>query len=387
MAKGISVGITSETQGFEAGVKSGVIKPLEDAAEAAEDAGTAGDKASDKLADGFDKAGDKAADLGRDAERSGEQIEDALRDAQRETGKAEREFKQLGETVVRESRDASRKMKESYKDATDSAGEGVTNFKDEAKSNASEVAASFDGSAASIADGFQGLAAVAFAGFGPAGIAAGIAAAAGIGLISTAFDNAGTKADELAEETNAAYDRMIEAGGRYLSTETENAAIQDVIKDKWKDIKLISDLTGVSTGDVARGYALGGTELAKVKDRLTEVYDANNEIITSGEGFTDTLIDQNGKIADQVDKLNSVVGVQSQALEMAKTYDAATGSAVKNRSDERDRIQDRNRELQNTPATVDTKLKVDRSELDKVINSSINVTVNAISKLAGKWVP
>jgi len=381
MAKGINIAVASETQAFEAGIKTGVLAPLEDVVDATDDAARAGDAAGKDLGRAFDDAGGKAKDLGKDAERAGEDIEDALREAQRETSDLQTEYKSLGDTIKRESRDAARDMKRNMRDGTDGAKEGLNDFKQESASTAKETAASFDGSAESITQAFQEVAANAFVGFGPAGLVAGLAAAAGIGLVISAFDTAGQKSEEMAEQANTAYDRMIEAGGRFLSSEVQNAAIQDVIKEKWKEIKEITELTGLSAGEVARGYALGGTELEAVKDKLNAAYDANNELIMGGTGFTETLQEQNGKIANQVEALNGVVGVQAQALEMAKAYDAATGGAVAQRSAERDAIQDRNRALENTPKTVIAKLTVDDSALKAaLVRKQIDVVFNAVDK-------
>ena len=92
------------------------------------------------------------------------------------------------------------------KELEDAGSEGLGEFKDEAASTGKEAAASFSGGFDDIAGGIQELAANAFAGFGPAGAAAGIAAGAGIGLITSVLQKG-------ADEANALKDRVLELAG------------------------------------------------------------------------------------------------------------------------------------------------------------------------------
>jgi hypothetical protein len=109
------------------------------------------------------------------------------------------EFKTAFDQVQAGARGAGDKVGDDIHRGARRAEEGLDELKDSGRQNAIEVAASFDGSAQSIADGFQGLAAEMFAGFGPAGVAAGVAAAAGMGLISKSLEDA-EEAAETAKE-------------------------------------------------------------------------------------------------------------------------------------------------------------------------------------------
>jgi hypothetical protein len=111
----------------------------------------------------------------------------------------------------------------------DKAKGSMQDFKQEAGQTAAEVGASFDGSAESIAGGFQELAAQGGSAFGPLGAGLGLAAAAGIGLITTAVQGANEET-ELAKERVADWaNAFIEAGGTMLTAGVQAARVQEII--------------------------------------------------------------------------------------------------------------------------------------------------------------
>lgn len=186
MSRPINIPIASDTREFASGIKKGVIAPLEDAAESLDDVRKEGDKAGDRLEKAFADARDKVSDFKR------EQAETA-----RETSK---KWRAAGDDVG-----------DSMKKGTREAEEGVDTLKENVGSNAKEMAASFDGSIESMSDGIQGLIAEMTEGFGPAGLAAGVIAAAGIGLAvqqgqktADALNDAKERAVELAQEIHDA---------------------------------------------------------------------------------------------------------------------------------------------------------------------------------------
>lgn len=159
---------------------------LRDVADEMDDTGRATEKATEKIEDGF-----------KDAGKGVEKFEDKVRDAMRKAADS--------------ADDSGKKMGKSQEDGLHRASEGMDEFKDEANSTAREAAASFDGSAESIGDVFQELAANAFAGFGPAGAVAGIAAAIGLGI-------AITKLQDMAEVNTEAKEAMAELGREIYDT-------------------------------------------------------------------------------------------------------------------------------------------------------------------------
>lgn len=213
------------------------------------------EEALDDVADSLDDMAADAKKGGRDAERAVERLEDGFRDAARRA-------RDLG--------DAGKDAGKDVDDGMERAGEGLDEFKDEANSTAREAAASFDGSAESIADMFQEVAANAFAGFGPAGAVAGLAAAAGIGLAVAGFDDvqeANEKAAELASEWA---DRYVESGQRVATAAQQAAQIVAISTDPelFKEATENAELWGTSL-ETAQLAMSGNVAAAKlVEDAL-----------------------------------------------------------------------------------------------------------------------
>jgi len=239
MAGGYTVGIASETKAFKQGIESGVIEPLEDAQK-------------------------ELLELGKS--RGPEQLERALKDAEKATETLKDETKDTARAIEQEFRDSYRKVKSSSDDGMGHAKEGVQDFKDEAQQSARETAASFDGSFESIADLAQEVAANAFAGFGPAGAAAGVAVALGLGVAVDQFN----KIDEASKDAlQSAYDYAYGIGAAFDAADKVRA-VENWTSDQEK-FKQVLDLT-VASGwdqvDVIDALVDGGDDL----DRLTRAY-------------------------------------------------------------------------------------------------------------------
>ncbi len=150
------------------------------------------------------KAEDRLDDIADAAKTAGDGLDAGLttgaKDAESAAESMESKFKEAFDKVATESKSAGASVGSEIKDGTDRAGDGMSEMADESAGTAREVAASFDGSAESIASGFQEVAANALAGFGPAGAAAGLAIAAGIGLGIKALQEMADEANESAEQ-------------------------------------------------------------------------------------------------------------------------------------------------------------------------------------------
>lgn len=192
--------------------------------------------------------GDELKDTGRTGERSLDDIEDALKDVQKQSRKT---FDDIGDDSKR---------------GFDKAEEGVEDFKQEAQQSARETAASFDGSFESIADLAQEVAANAFAGFGPAGAAAGIAVAAGLGVAVDQFN----KIEEASKDAlQSAFDFAYGIGAAFDAAD-KMRAVESWTSDQEK-FRQVLDLTAASGWDqvdVIDALVEGGDKL----DRLTEAY-------------------------------------------------------------------------------------------------------------------
>ncbi|SEF13803.1 hypothetical protein [Jiangella alba] len=245
--------------GLSDGVDSGLDEIVQKAQQAGEDAGR-------RLSDGLTE-GRPADELAREFDTSMRKIEADAESAAREVGasaeKMEASFREAFDAVRKDSSDAGRKVGNDVGDGFDRAKEGVGEFRDEANSTAREAAASFDGSAESVADAFQEVAANAFAGFGPAGAVAGLAAAAGIGFAIKAFQDGQEEAEEfrdrISEITGALYeirssgespltlvrDRLIEMAEAGTDADDNLAKIADIARE----------IEGINFEDLARGLA------------------------------------------------------------------------------------------------------------------------------------
>ncbi|QXE28553.1 hypothetical protein [Microbacterium paraoxydans] len=200
--------------------------------------------------------GDGLKDAGRDGERALDGIEDSLRDVQR---RSEDAFDDIGDSSAR---------------GFQKAEEGVKGLKDEAMQSARETAASFDGSFESIAELGQEVAANAFADFGPAGAAAGLAVAAAAGVMVNHFNEVQEAADEARESAfGLAYDV---AGALSAAGYTERIAAWTSETEKYKQVLDLANVSEWDRVDVIDALASGGDKL----DRLTEAF-ASNGMTTS----------------------------------------------------------------------------------------------------------
>lgn len=230
----------------------------------------------DQIADGLD-------DLARDTKTNADKAADSL----------EREFSEAFDKVKTEGRQASRRMGDDFKAGTKEAGEGLDEFKDEANSTAREAAASFSGSFDDVADGIQEVLANALAGFGPIGAAAGLVAAAGIGLMVSGLQDSADKAAEAKDRVLDLADAIADAGGdpsavrwaqqlrdtmkQIVDTKEWYEFWQNSPVDKLSDWSTKAKQFGVSMSDVMRAQAGDAEALARVNELLNRTVDEQNE--------------------------------------------------------------------------------------------------------------
>lgn len=246
MGKPFKIDLVSDVRSFITGTRD-VADSLEDVADSLDDVAKDADRAGDRLEKEFTEA---FRSVRRDADRTGDQIGDDLR---RGTRQAEA---------------------------------GLDELKDESNSTAREAAASFDGTADSIVDMFQEVAANAFAGFGPAGAVAGLAAAAGIGLALSALQTLADKIDANKEKTIELADELAEVDGNPAAidwatrlrdvlheiTDTREwyELWQDAPKTRLEEWSTAAKRFGVNMGDAARAVTGDQAALTRVQARLNE---------------------------------------------------------------------------------------------------------------------
>lgn len=244
-------------------------------------------KGTDKIGKALDEVADDLKDVGK----AGETLDDKVSEAFRSMGK--------------DAADAGKKIGKEVKDGTDKAGEGLDDMKSEAASTAKETAASF-GSIEDAAGALQEVAANAFAAFGPAGLAAGLAAAAGIGLAISALEDNAEKINENKERMLGLAQTIRDNGGAlteadYVSNMEEYGyAIQDT--KEWFEIfqqsavsgfEQIRDLakkTGIATQDIFSGgfgdvaearktLQIVQEELVKLREKKEAVYQMDGALL------------------------------------------------------------------------------------------------------------
>lgn len=310
---------------------------LEDVADALDDVTKAGDSADQlSFADTVREAKrleDAGEDAGKAIDRSMGKAADETDQLERRFKDAERRAKDLGDAGERAGRDVDRGMER--------ASDGVDELRDEANSTAREAAASFDGSAESIADAFQEIAANAFAGFGPAGAVAGLAAAAGIGMVVAGFDAANEAAEESRQRASEWAQAYIEAGGAVLNAQQRVAMLQEIASDpdRWREAQDNAKEWGVELSTAMRAMIGDADALAAANESLTareqEARDAMLQLADGGEMLSEVLQGQtaetrNGREALtrlQEEMANGNVAADAYAdslLELARTSDDAT---------------------------------------------------------------
>ena len=235
------------------------------------EASRSGKAAGDDLADGIK---DGARDAEKATERLGDSIRDDVRDGVRgadtEVKKLEDSFKDAVRASKKETGDLGKDLGTNVKKGTDDAKEGLHEFRDEANSTAKESAASFDGSFESVGDAIQEIAANAFAGFGPAGAVAGLAAAAGIGIVMTKLQDGAEDAERFKARVGELTEELINVGEGTVGIDyivdklKEMATATDDAEVSLADLREIADKSGSSYKYLAQAYAGNAEGLDKL---------------------------------------------------------------------------------------------------------------------------
>lgn len=259
MADGISVSIGADTRSFDQAVRAGMVDPVKDAQGALEDYAKTGGGAGDDLTHTFQQQQRQTTELKRDIDQLNSSIREGSAPAYRGAQKAGDEFTQHSH-------------------------EGFEEIKDSAKSNAIEVGASFTGGFDQAAGGLQGFVAEFLAGFGPAGLIAGIAAAAGIGLLTAQIDAGTTATEDQKQAVSDLASEYIDAG----ATETRSVSqVVDALKQmavqtdasqvSLADVRKQAELLGIPFQQLARAYVDGGNATQYAIDKTNQLLDAEKE--------------------------------------------------------------------------------------------------------------
>ncbi len=268
-------------------------------------------------------------------------MDDAEKESLRSADKMEKGLKDVTEAAKDTDR-AARNVGKGFKQSASDASEGLQEIKDESASTAKEAAASFDGSAESIIDAFQEVAANAFAGFGPAGALAGIAAAAGIGIASAAILNTEEAARSAKQRVTELGVAFIESGADVAKVEAFQAALQGIITNaddaavKVDDLRKLTKKYGdevPSVSQFAMAYAGNADAIEQVTEQLEKAIEAEKE----KNYTTKTGAEQSAKRQDayqgEIDKLQKVQEETELAAQIEKDWLASGGAEAQAKAD------------------------------------------------------
>lgn len=275
-----------------------VSEALDEVADDLDDLGTdskrTADKAGDALGDAF-KDGSK--DAGRSLESVGTDLKETGSDADRLEARVAAAFRGMAQDAKSSGKQVGDSQKKGFREAA----AGAETFKEEADQNAREVAASFDGSAESIADGFQGLAAEMLSGFGPAGVVAGVAVAAGIGIAISKMQEGAEEATAMQEAVVEIAAAVAEAGGDIAQVDFAEIIRnwgREVKEDNWltfwkdeattnfQEAADAAEAAGVATRDAIRGMKGSADDAQGFLDGTSEEWERLGEVISEGTTIT-----------------------------------------------------------------------------------------------------
>jgi hypothetical protein len=295
-----------------------------------------------KLGESFDDVADALQDVDRQSAGAGagvESVGDHTADTADDADKMEASFRDAFDSVRKEARATGDDIGDSMRHGTDGASDGVQEIGREAESTAKETAASFDGSAESITGAFQEVAANAFAGFGPAGAIAGLAAAGGIGIVTSKMEEAKEKAQETAEQVAEIAGELIDLGAAKLGADqvadalNELATTADDGKIPLDELRTTADKAGIAYNDYAQGVAGDSAALQRSYDEVTGALD---EYARQGKVMVDTYGLESDEAQDWADSVNTerkaLEDAKKELLEHDATMDRA-GKTAKNYAD------------------------------------------------------
>lgn len=353
MAKGIEIGIASDTKAFKQGVEVGIIKPLDDATDALDDLGKSTGPAV---------------------------LEDNLKEAQRATENLADDTKKTASTIEREFKDSYRSMKQNSDDATRGAKQNLDDIKGEAIANASETFASFDGSAESFADGIQGTLGGLVGSLPVVGAAAAGAAALAFGALRGSIEEDAKVAEE---RVSSMYQDFLASKGEFLSAAYLTDAVTALFDDdsKMSEIRRNVELTGLSLSKVTAAYAGDAQALGEVERALDKAARAQLRLLEAGKDYNEAVVvdaraGQNSlaAIAESTDTASAKAKAATEVLDTYGDKWSAADKKAAGAAATIDKIPSKSKK------DVDVKLKVDDRDIDKALRRPrvIKLTIGEI---------
>lgn len=277
------IGIAADAKAFDQGIRSGVIKPVENAEKALDELGRA---------------------------RGPEQLERALKDAQKQSERLDDSLGDVGDGGVRN---------------LDRVKGGAQELQQEIGSNLGEAVSSFRGDLSDIGqvgqDTLGGLAAT-VAGAGPAGLLGAFAlaaGAAGLGALVAGQEAATEKQQKLNEEAAKFAQGYIDGIGGALSAAQVFAEIQSITTDpeRYAEAKAAEEW-GVDVSTAIGALAGDSTALATAQQALTDRTAEANRLLAEQETQVDSTAGEVYDMADSTKAGAERMEALNEALRLGK---------------------------------------------------------------------
>ena len=302
----------------------------------------------------LDKVSDSLDDVAKDADKAGKKIGDELsdgaKDAQDAGEKMERKFRDAFDETKKDAKTTGDKVGDDVKRGFKRAEGAADEFKDEAKSTSREAAASFTGDFEDVSDAIQETLANALSGFGPAGAVAGMAAAAGIGILVSVLQSSADKAAEVKEKTIELAGAIREAGGEIKDVDWAGQfeefanAISDpkswfepwqaASKTNAEVIAADAEKLGLNYQDLFQGLAgdseAAGRALEDINAKIAEQDEAYQKLVAEGvDPAVAAAQTYTGHLETQRDRLEQATAATEGAIDLAELYtEAIEGSSA-----------------------------------------------------------
>lgn len=324
--QGVNIGIDGDSRGFN---------------EAVREAGKDLDHLSEDLAD-------LARDTDRSADRAGKSLEQGYSKGAREAAdeleqRIKRGIDEAAERTRKKSKQAGDDLGDAFHRGAKRAEEGLEELQDEATSTLKESAASFDGTVESAVDAVQEIAANAFAGFGPAGLAAGALAAVGIGLAISELEKYSELANAAQERTSELTEEMYAAGGALDQANLADKIVSwsSEIKDnkEWWEVwqseatsnleyaQQSADRAGVSFETMLKGLSGYDSEAAKESiEAVSAKIEELEQLRASENSVVSPYTDQIRQLTELKTALEQASGVMPEATEGSQALQEALDS-------------------------------------------------------------
>lgn len=311
MAGGVDVNIGADTREFDKSVRTGMQDPVKDAQQALEEYVAA-------------------------AQQGGDTLERTFTDQQRATTELRGDIDQLNRTIRDSGQSSYRKAGVDADDFRRRSEEGFEEIRESARSNAIEVGASFTGGFDQAVGGLQGFVAEFLAGFGPAGVIAGVGAAALLGTITAAIDSGQQAAEAQKAAISSLAQEYIDAGSagrrtfdsvadsiKSMATSTDGSDVIITLQQAFDRARTAgADYQRVVTAIASESP----TEIARARAEVERLASAHAHVVDTSRSAARGVVIDNGR---QVEANRRLVAALDEAERQAKAAGRAEQLAAR----------------------------------------------------------